>query len=461
MKYIVPLQKTALLIFFMLLFGFAKSQTDTKPNIIWIMTEDMSPELGCYGYPHVQTPHLDKLSKEGKLYTHMFATSPVCSPTRSAMITGMYQTTIGAHNHRSHRKDDYKLPDPVQPITEYLRQAGYYTVNGDLDKDGSLKKEGKTDYNFNLDREPFDGFDWNNRKPGQPFYAQVMIYITHRSPAWRGEVQESKPQIDPNKLTLPPYYPNHPMARDDWATYLESIQMMDTYVGRFLKKLEEAGLSENTIVIFTSDHGRCMVRDKQFLYDGGIHVPCIIRWPGVISPGSTDTDMHSTIDISATILKMAGATVPPHMEGRPFWGNDIKKKNKKRDYIVAARDRMDETVDMMRTVRNKQFKYIRNYYPERPYMQSNRYKARAYPVWNLLKELKKEGQLTPAQLLFTADTKPKEELYDIVRDPHEINNLAGNKAYIKQLKKMSKILDRWIVETGDKGQIPEKPGTEE
>ncbi|HMR19397.1 MAG TPA: sulfatase-like hydrolase/transferase, partial [Sphingobacterium sp.] len=124
MKYIVPLQKTALLIFFMLLFGFAKSQTDTKPNIIWIMTEDMSPELGCYGYPHVQTPHLDKLSKEGKLYTHMFATSPVCSPTRSAMITGMYQTTIGAHNHRSHRKDDYKLPDPVQPITEYLRQAG-------------------------------------------------------------------------------------------------------------------------------------------------------------------------------------------------------------------------------------------------------------------------------------------------------------------------------------------------
>ncbi|MGC4231925.1 MAG: sulfatase [Niabella sp.] len=450
-KYIQRLSRTVLSTAAMLFAIIATGQANTKPNIIWIITEDMSTELGCYGDPYVQTPNLDKLASEGKRYTNMFATGSVCSPARSAMITGMYQTSIGAHNHRSHRNDGYKLPQPVEPITEYLRQAGYYTVNSALNQDGSIKGAGKTDYNFNLDKKPFDGFDWNKRKPGQPFYAQVMIYVTHRSPAWKKEVQEHQPQINPDKLKLPPYYPDYPIARDDWATYLESIQLMDTYVGNFLKKLDQEGLSENTVVIFSSDHGRCMARDKQFLYDGGIKIPCIIRWPGNIKPKSTDNALHSAIDISASILQLAGAAIPAYMEGRPFTDPDVQK----RDYIVAARDRMDETVDMMRCVRDKRFKYIKNYYPERPYMQPNKYKEEQYPVWNLLKELKREGKLTKAQLLFTANTKPPEELYDIVKDPYELNNLAGNTSYLNQLNKMRNILEQWIIETGDKGQVPE------
>lgn len=440
-------------LFFLLVFfsAFANAQI-AKPNIVWIMTEDMSPELGCYGYPYVKTPNLDKLAKEGQRYTNMFSTSPVCSPSRSAMITAMYQTTIGAHNHRSHREDGYHLPNPVKLITEYLKEQGYYTSNGNLQKDGMVKAKGKTDYNFVLDKEPFDGIDWTKRKPGQPFYSQLMISVTHRSPAWYKEVQEHQPQINPDILKLPPYYPDHPVAREDWATYLESIQLMDYYVGSVLERLKREGLDKNTVVIFTSDHGRCMVRDKQFLYDGGIKIPCIVRWPGNIKPASVDNDLHSSIDISATILKLAGVKIPSYTEGKPFLGTNVQKRN----YIIAARDRMDETVDMMRAVRDKQFKYIKNYYPERPYMQPNNYKEKQYPVWNLLKELKAQGKLTPVQALFAADTKPAEELYDIVKDPDEIDNLANNSSYKKQLAKMRGELQNWIKQTGDKGQVPEE-----
>ncbi len=428
-------------------------QTKTnQPNIIWVITEDISPELGCYGDPYVKTPNLDKLASEGRLYTKMFSTAPVCSPSRSAMITAMYQTTIGAHNHRSHRDDNYHLPAPVKPITEYLRQAGYYTSNGTLHAGGLIKGKGKTDYNFVLDKEPFDGVDWSTRKPGQPFFAEVMIQVTHRGPVWYKEVQEHQPQINPDILKLPPYYPDHPVARRDWANYLESIQLMDSYVGGLVKRLKDENLDQNTVLIFNSDHGRCMVRDKQFLYDGGIRIPCIIRWPGKMEPGSIDDDLHSSIDISATVLAIAGVDVPSYIEGRPFIGKAVRK----RQYIIAARDRMDETVDKMRAVRDDRFKYIKNYYPERPYMQPNKYKETEYPVWNLLKELKADGELTPAQALFTADTKPAEELYDIVKDPFELNNLAGKAQYTKELKRMRDILNNWIRKTGDKGQIPEE-----
>lgn len=444
-------KKNFLLFSFIFLIAVGKAQ-NRQPNIIWIMTEDMSPELGCYGYKYVKTPNLDRLAKDGRRYTNMFSTAPVCSPSRSAMITAMYQTSIDAHNHRSHRDDGYKLSLPVKPITEYLREAGYYTSNGALNEDGTIKGPGKTDYNFNLDKKPFDGADWKERKDGQPFYAQLMIYITHRSPAWDKEVQQHQPQINPDFLKLPPYYPDHPVARDDWATYLESIQLMDTYVGNLLNRLKKEGLNKNTVVIFTSDHGRCMVRDKQFLYDGGIRIPFILRWPENISPGSVDNDLHSSIDISASILKIAGVSIPEHVEGIPLIGPSVKK----RDYIVAARDRMDETIDKMRAVRDKQFKYIKNYYPEKPYMQPNKYKETQYPVWNLLKELKTQGKLTPAQALFTAGTKPAEELYDIVNDPYELNNLATNRSYKIQLELMRERLNNWILETGDKGQTPEK-----
>jgi uncharacterized sulfatase len=394
---------------------------------------------------------LDAFAKQGIRYTQTYVTGPVCSASRSALITAMYQTSIGAHNHRSHRTDGYKLPEPVKPITEYFREAGYFTSNGNFDAKG-VSGPGKTDYNFNPINKVFDGSDWRQRKDGQPFFAQLMIGVTHRGPVWKGAVQKHEPQIDPAKVTMPAYYPNHPVAREDWATYLESIQLMDFYFGNILKRLQEDGLADNTLVIFTSDHGRCMVRDKQFIYDGGLHIPLLMRWPNHLKAGIVNNDLVSAIDISATVLKVAGIEPPAYMEGRPILGTDVKK----RDYIIAARDRMDETVDMMRCVRTKQYKYIKNYLPEKPYMQHNNYKETQYPVWNLLKELNAQGKLTPAQAKFCSPTKPAEELYDIAADPNELTNLASSAKHKKTLGEMRDILQDWIKKTGDKGQVPEK-----
>lgn len=433
--------------------GVSKEESlfSQRPNILWILSEDISTELACYGTPIVQTPHLDQLAKEGIRYANAFTTAPVCSPSRSAIITGMYQTSIGAHNHRSHRDDGYKLPAPVKPITDYLRQAGYYTVNVKTAAPG-VKTPTKTDFNFTTDHPVFDGTDWNQRSKGQPFFAQLTIDETHRGNAWKTVVKQHKPSIRPEDVVLPPYYPEHPIAWADWATYLESIQLMDSYVGRILQRLKEEGLSDNTVIIFSGDNGRCHVRDKQFLYDGGIHVPLIIRWPNQLKAGQINTDLVSAIDVSATILKLAGIAPPAHLDGQVMLGKGAKK----REYIIAARDRMDETVDKMRCVRTKRFKYIRNYRPEVPYMQPNAYKETEYPMWNLLKELNRQGKLTPAQALFVAPTKPAEELYDLQADPHELNNLATSAHYRKTTEKMRAILDAWVQKTNDQGQYPEK-----
>jgi arylsulfatase A-like enzyme len=280
----------------------------------------------------------------------------------------------------------------------------------------------------------------------------MMISCTHRGPIWKNAVQQHQPQIDPDKVKLPPYYPNDPVSREDWATYLESIQLMDSYVGALLKRIQYEGLASNTVVLFTSDHGRCHVRDKQFLYDGGIQIPFIMRWPGRIKAGNVNDDLISSIDISATVLKMAGIKLPGYMEGRSIVGEGVKK----RDYIIAARDRMDETVDKMRCVRTKEYKYIKNYMPERPYMQPNNYKETQYPMWNLMKELNAQGKLSPAQALFCAPVKPAEELYNIKSDPYELNNLALSPKHNKTLLHMRGILANWITETGDKGQFAEK-----
>ncbi len=408
---------------------------DKRPNILWIMGEDICPDIGCYGTPAVKTPNLDRLASEGIRYTNAFVTGPVCSASRSAMITGMYQTSIGAHNHRSHRGDGYTLPEPVKLITDYLRRAGYYTTNN-----------GKTDFNFKPKGKAFDGKDWKGRKEGQPFFAQVTFGVTHR--AFK---RDKNNPIDPDKVKVPPYYPDTKLTRRDWADYLESMQILDGQVGQLLKRLEDEGLADNTVVIFIGDHGSCHVWGKQWLYEGGIHIPLIIRWPGVLKAGQVREDMVSAIDISATILKVAGIEPPAHMEGEVFLGPDAKK----RDYIISARDRCDETVDRIRCVRTKRYKYIRNFMPERPYTQFNAYKTRQYPVVTLLEVLHKRGELTEAQAKFMAPRRPKEELYDLVNDPYELCNLADDARYETKLVELRAILEKWIIETGDKGQIAE------
>jgi N-sulfoglucosamine sulfohydrolase len=416
-----------------------------KLNILWLIAEDLSPDLACYGTPVVETPNLDRLASQGARYSNAFAAAPVCSPARSAMMTGMYQTAIGAHNHRSHRKDGYRLPKPVEVITEYFRRAGYFTANVRTAAPG-VRGTCKTDFNFTPARKPFDGTDWSQRKDGQPFFAQINFKLTHRT-----FVRDKQNPIDPEKVQIPPYYPDHPITRRDWADYLESLQVLDRQVGKVLERLSREGLTDNTLVIFFGDHGRPHVRGKQWLYEGGIRVPMIVRWPEHVTPGTVVDDLVSLIDLAPTCMAAAGIGPPAHLQGNVFLGPGAKK----RKYVFAARDRCDETVDRIRCVRTQRYKYIRNYYPERPYTQFNAYKFRQYPVLTLMQVLHEQGKLTPDQAKFMAVTRPKEELYDLKQDPHELRNLCDRPEAQPALTELRKALDEWIKKTHDMGATPE------
>ena len=415
----------------------------SRPNILWLISEDTSPDLACYGNALVKTPHLDKLAAEGALFTNAFVTAPVCSASRSGFMTGMYQTSIGAHNHRSHRDDGYTLPDPIEVITQYFRRAGYFTCNS---AGLTYKKLGKTDWNFTPKRNAFQGTDWSGRKPDQPFFAQMNFSLTHRT-----FKRDKKNPIDPATVQLPPYYPDHPVTRRDWADYLESLQVLDTQIGVALTWLEKEGLAENTIVMYFGDHGRPHIRGKQWLYDGGIHIPMIIRWPGHIEPGTVVSDLVSSVDFAPTFLSLAGIKPPKHLQGHLFLG----PKRKKRACIFAARDRCDGTVDRIRCVRSTRYKYIRNHYPDRPYTQFNGYKKLQYPVLTLMQILHRQGKLTPEQARFMAPTRPAEEFYDLQQDPFEVQNLVDDPEYKKVLKEHRKKLREWVRATRDQGETPE------
>ena len=414
-----------------------------SPNIIWLVSEDTSPDLACYGDPNARTPNLDRLAAEGVRFSNAFTSAPVCSASRSAFMTGMYQTTIGAHNHRSHRGDGFQLPEGVDVFTKYLRDAGYRIV---------CPKGRKTDFNFTPRVKPYDSFAWDDMKKPGPFFAQIQFSLTHRGGAWRKAAADPRFRADPAKVELPPYYPDHPVARQDWADYIATINALDTQIGDTLKRLEADGLLENSVVFYFGDHGRPMVRGKQWLYEGGIRVPLIVRWPKHLPAGTVRDEMINAIDLAPTTLKLAGTDLPKHLQGRVFLGPD---RAKERDAIFAARDRCDETVDRIRCVREKRFKYIRNFMPERPYTQSNRYKERAYPVLALMKELHAQGKLAPNPAQFMVPERPPEELYDLQEDPHEIHNLADSPAHAETLGRLRARLDQWLVATDDQGRFPE------
>jgi uncharacterized sulfatase len=416
-----------------------------RPNILWLISEDTSPDLACYGGPLVRTPNLDRLAGEGARFTNAFVTGPVCSASRSAIMTGMYQTSIDAHNHRSHRSDGYTLTPPVTVITELFRRAGYFTSNcAGL----AYRKPGKTDWNFTPTIRAFDGTDWSQHRPGQPFFAQINFNMTHR------EFQRDKNNpIDPAKVELPPYYPDHPIARRDWADYLESIQVLDNDIGVALQWLEKEGVADNTIVMYFGDHGRPHVRGKQWLYEGGIRIPMIVRWPGHIEPGMVVEDLISSLDFAPIFLSLAGIDPPEHLQGHVTFG----PRKRTRKYVIAARDRCDGTVDRIRCVRSRRYKYIRNYYPDQPYTQFNAYKKLQYPMLTLMQVLHEQGKLTEAQARFMAATRPKEELYDLKLDPCELRNLAEEGRSRRILQEHRAKLDEWIKATGDEGETPEDP----
>lgn len=437
-----------------------------KPNLLFILAEDIGPDLGCYGTPLVRTPHLDALAARGVRHTRAFTTSPVCSPSRSAIMTGMYQTTIGAHHHRTWAWNKQPLPAGVRTIADQFRQAGYFTANLSA-RPGKAKKDpvtgmritgadgsGKTDFNFVVEK-PFDGHSWSQRAPGQPFFAQITIMESHKGDGWtlaRSPESPVRHHVDANQVRLPPYTPDHPIAREEYANYLDAVGLMDAYVGEVLARLERDGLAQNTIVVFLGDNGQCLFRSKQFLYDGGIHVPLLIAWPDRRRAGTVDDRLVSAIDVSAALLGLAGIRPAPAMQGRDFLAPGAAR----RTHVFAARDRMDASIDRMRAVRTERFKYIRNYLPAIPYMQHNAYKERSYPTWNLVKELAARGELRPEAAAFAAPTKPIEELYDLTADPHEVRNLAADPAHASTLRELRALVDGWVRET-DRGDRYEDP----
>ncbi len=435
--------------------------TGDRPNILYIIMEDVGPHMACYGEPLVKTPHIDNLASQGIRFTNTFGTAPVCSASRSALMTGCYQTLLGAHQHRTWEWHKRTLLPPVQHISQWFRDAGYYTCNlQPAHHHGGMTGaagNGKIDLNFFLNTPKknnfFDGTDWSQRAPNQPFFAHITVYETHKGEGWKIAREQSKSElVNPNKVKLPAYYPDSPIARDEYANYLDVMHLSDGYVGQLLERLNKDGLAQNTIVVLSSDHGP-LFRGKQFLYDGGIHIPLIIKFPDGRKAGTVNDTLVSGIDIAPTLLGLAGIVPPPgSMQGRDVLAPDAKP----REYIFAARDRMDIAIDRMRAVRTKKYKYIRNYLPAIPYMQKNPYKEANYPTWNLVKESYKQGKLSPTQALFAAPEKPIEELYDLHSDPDEVNNLAKNPAYEPILSELRPLVDHFV-DTNDKLVTYEDP----
>jgi arylsulfatase A-like enzyme len=434
-----------------------------RPNLLWFVVDDMSANFSCYGEKLIQTPHVDRLAREGTRFTHAFVTAPVCSPCRSALITGMYQTSIGAHHHRSGRGvEKIHLPAGVVPIPVLFRQAGYYTCIGsglaNVDRAGKKRAQGgglgKTDYNFEWDVSMYAGSDWAGRAHGQPFFMQVQLgggkLRGGRDEAAKKLAERARTELggatDPGRVTLPPYYPRDPVLLRDWAAYLDAVRFTDEHVGKVITRLEQEGILDDTLVVFMTDHGISHARGKQFLYDEGAHVPFVARGPG-IPKGRVRDDLIEHIDLAAMSLAAAGLPIPPKMQGRDVFAKDYRP----RDAVFAARDRCDETVERIRSVRTERFLYVRNYHPQRPHLQPNAYKDNK-SILIALRALHGAGQLDALQeqLLFSP-TRPPEELYEWRKDQWQVRNLAGDPAHAGTLAELRARLDRWIVETHDHG----------
>lgn len=418
-----------------------------RPNILWILAEDLGPQLGCYGQKWVDTPNLDRLASRGVRFAHAHSTGPVCSASRSAFNAGLYQTTTGTHHHRSHRKDGYRLPFGARLVSHRLQEAGYFTANvGEFGP--GLRGTGKTDFNFAVE-SPFQGTHWNQRAKGQPFYAQVNFQATHKGPAM-AEARKLPRRIDQSAIELPPYWPDDPVVRDEFGTYLDCVNLLDRQVGALLDAMKTDGALDNTLVFFMGDNGRCLIRGKQWCYDAGTHVPLIASGPGVERAGTVRGDPCVLLDVTAQTLRAAGLELPRPFHGQPLFGA------KPRAFVATARDRCDMTEDRVRCVRDARYAYIRNFHPERPYTQYNQYIEQEYPTLSVMKRMHSEGRLNAWNSLFLTPTKPPVEFYDLATDPHEVRNLENHPQHTRLVAKYARMLDEWMRETGDRGGEPEE-----
>jgi arylsulfatase A-like enzyme len=445
------------------------SSFSAQPNVLWFVVDDMSPSFSCYGETLIQTPAVDKLAAEGTKFTRAYVTAPVCSTCRSALITGMYQTTIGSHHHRSGRGEmKIHLPSEVTPVPVQFQKVGYYTCIGSglpgqdncglpfghgKKKGGGGSRLGKTDYNFEWNPKMYDSHDWAGHGE-KPFFMQVQL---HGGKLREGDekarvafkqrvIAELGSATDPQKVTLPPYYPRDPVLLEDWALYLDSARMTDLHVGRVIARLEKEGLLDNTFIIFMTDHGISHARGKQFLYDEGAHIPFIVRGPGV-AKGAVRDDLVMQIDMAAMSLAAAGIPIPAAMQGRDI----LAKDHQPREAIFAARDRCDETIEYLRSTRTDRFLYIRNFLPQRPHLQPNAYKD-GKAIVQTLRSLHSQGKLpSVSEDLLFSPTRQAEELYDYQADPFQLTNLAANPDFKTELDTHRAQMNRWIKESGDQG----------
>lgn len=419
-----------------------------RPNVLWLVSEDSNPYLGCYGDPLAHTPTIDRLAKEGVLYERCF-TQPVCAPSRFTLITGMYAATAGPAEHMRAKG---KIPAWLKGFPALLRDAGYYTTNN-----------AKTDYNSPINikeawNESSHQAHWRKRPdPALPFFSVFNHEVTHESCLFpTKDLPLTLPPTDRAKVRIPPYQPDTPEMRDDLGRFYDHIALMDAQIAAKLKELETAGLAENTIVFYYGDNGGVLPRSKRCLQQSGTHVPLIVYFPpkwrhlAPAAPGSRIMDPVCFVDFAPTMLSLAGVKIPGHMQGRAFAGPAKAAPN---EFVFCTRDRMDERYDMMRSVMDRRWLYIHNFRPDLPYVQRLDYpfKARGYQSWA---RMAAEGKLTPATAQFWG-TKPTEELYDMLADPDNVKNLASDPAQLETLERMRTTLKRHTLEIYDNGFMPE------
>ncbi len=435
-----------------------------RPNVLWITCEDMSPRLGCYGDSTVPTPNIDRLAQEGVRYTRAFATSPVCSPSRHALITGMYPTATYALHMRNHNRTGAlaEITDPairafvtgrplyeavpptdVRCLTEHLRLAGYYCSNNQ-----------KEDYQFQVPPTAWDESSedahWRKREPGQPFFSIFNFEVTHES----GVIGEGRSPkvVDPGDVPIPAYYPDTPVVRADLAKHYDNIATLDIQIGALLRQLAEDGLDDNTYVFFFSDHGDGLPRAKRWVYDSGTRIPLIVRHPRGKGAGTECDRLVSFVDFGPTILSLAGVSVPSHVHGVPFLGD---AEGALRQFVYFHRDRNGENRETIRAVRGDRYRYVRNYRPGEPYIKPMAYRDRQ-AIMQELNRLIADGSLGADQWQFSAKFKPVEEFYDTWTDPDEINNLATDPSLSQKMSEMRVALETWTAMCDDPLDTPEE-----
>jgi arylsulfatase A-like enzyme len=434
----------------------AKEMPPDRPNVLWITCEDISPYLGSYGFVQAHTPNLDRLAKRSIRYTQAYANAPVCAVARSTILSGMYASTIGTHQMRSM----VPVPEEIPVYPKLLRDAGYYCTNNS-----------KKDYNspYNDDAELWDESSntahYKNRRSDQPFFAVFNLTVTHESQLSENRIRHyvennlipEKARIDPRDIELPPYHPDLPEIREDWARLHDLITLMDKQVGELLDELEEAGLADNTVVFFYSDHGGQLSRSKRYIYNGGTQVPMIVYLPdkwkqlSPVSAGAVDSTLVSFVDLAPTLLSITGCEIPDRMQGRAFLGD---KAEKSPDFVHFIRDRMGERYDFSRAITDGRYYYIRNFMPHRPLGRDSRYGYQVQANWRAYEAAYEAGKTNAIQSQFY-ERKPLEQFFDTENDPWQVNNVVEQPASKARVKSLSKELDRWMVETRDVGLIPE------